>query len=167
VLLPDRHHAVSQMLIVTGIRRELVRRTRVFVTRLLPRILVDLHMGDELVAPLLEAGAPVDRLAAAQTVENVPSQRRRYFARAAVGKDGNADAMVRQQRHRLSPARPAAAMPDEPITVIGVGIEAKAIMRLAELRLAGRGDVDARRMQLADQRGRQQALAVELAFGQM
>ena len=40
-------------------------------------------------------------------------------------------------------------------------------MRLAELGVARRGVVDSRRMQFADQRCRQQTLAVELAFAQM
>src|SRR5213076_1989280 len=55
----------------------------------------------------------------------------------------------------------------QPVTAIAVQLETKAIMRLAEFSVARRGVVDSRRMQFADQRCRQQMLAVELAFAEV
>ena len=117
-----------------------------------PALLVGLHMGDEFVALLAGARAPVDRLAAAQPVDDVPGQRRRHFAWTAIGEDGNSNAEVRHQRHQHPPTGPAAAVKRHPVTAIAVQLEAEAIMRLAELGVARRGVVDSRRMQFADQR---------------
>ena len=58
-------------------------------------------------------------------------------------------------------------MPNQPITAIALELEAKAIVRFAELREFRLRVVDARRMQRVDQRCRQQALAVELALAEM
>jgi hypothetical protein len=92
------------MSVFASIRRELVRRARVFMTRLFTRVLVDLHMGDNFVALLAKARAPLDRITAPQPVDDVPSQRRRHFAWTAIAEDGNSDAEVRQQCHQRPPA---------------------------------------------------------------
>jgi hypothetical protein len=49
------------MLIVAGIGRKVVCRSRICVTDLLPRILVGLQLGKGLFPPFAEALAPVDR----------------------------------------------------------------------------------------------------------
>jgi len=61
----DRHYAISRVLVVTGEGRKVVCRSRICVTDLLPRVLVDLHLDNGSFSSLAEALAPVGRLAAA------------------------------------------------------------------------------------------------------
>jgi len=163
----DRHHPVGGVLILPGVGRERVRRPRVGVAGFLPRLLVGAHLRNRVLALLAKPRAPIDRLAAAQPVDQVPGQRPRHFARAAIGQDGDADAEVGHQRHQRAPAGPAAPVQDQPVAAIARALEAEPVVRLAELGEARHRVVNARRMQLADQRGRQQALAVDLAPAQM
>ena len=105
---------------------------------------------------------PVDRLAAAQPVENVPGQRSQQIARAAIGEDSDPDAEVRQERHAGAPTHPASTVKKDPVPSIAVALEAETIVRRAELGEAGLSLIDARRMEGVDQPGRHQWFAVEL-----
>ncbi|GIQ74379.1 hypothetical protein BraRD5C2_28190 [Bradyrhizobium sp. RD5-C2] len=58
-------------------------------------------------------------------------------------------------------------MLDQSVAAVAVALEAKAVMRLAELRIARQRVVDTRRMQLTDQRCRQYALTIERALTEM
>src|SRR5438876_2280555 len=86
-LLLDRHHAVGGMLIIAGIVREIVRRMRIFVAGLFVGILVGLQVGNVFLALLAGAFSPIDWIAASQSVDDIPSQRRWHFARAAIGEN--------------------------------------------------------------------------------
>src|SRR5215831_6422061 len=155
------------MPILTRTGAQFVRWPRIHVFGLLPRVLVGAHLHKRFLAALAETLAPVDRLVAAQPVNDIPGECRRYFARATVREDRDADAKIGHQGHQRTPADPTAAVGNQPITPIALALKAETIVRFAELRESRHRVVDARRMQLADQLGRQQALTFELALGEM
>src|SRR5262245_2044715 len=133
ILLLDRHDAVSRMLIVASISRKVVCRARICVADLLPRLLVSLHLGKGLPPPLAEAPAPIDRLAAAQPIDDVPGQRSQDFARIAIGQDRDPDAKVRHEGHPCPPTWPTSTMKEHPVTAIALTLKAKAIVHCTEL----------------------------------
>src|SRR5262245_19239267 len=155
------------MLIVAGIGRKVMCRTRIWVTNLLPRLLISLHLGKGLFSSPAGALAPVNRLAAAQPIDDVPGQRSEHFARVAIGQDGDPDAKVRHEGHQCPPTWPTSTMKNQPVTTIALTPKAEAIVRYAKLGEFRLGVVDARRMQCVDQRSRQQAFAIELALAEM
>src|SRR5262245_3462449 len=142
----DRHQAVSRMLVIAGIGREVVRRPRLLVASLLARVLVNLHMRNGGFALLAETVAPADRLAAAQPIDDVPRQRLRHFARAAIRQNRNPDAQRRHQGHARAPPGPTAAVPNQPITAIAVASETEAVVGFAEFGESRLRAVDARCM---------------------
>jgi len=155
------------MFIIAGVGRKFVRGMRVDAPRPGTHLFVCLQLGQNFVPPLALSFAPVDRIAAAQPVDDVPRQRRRYLALAAIGEDRDPDAKVRHERHRSAPSDPTATMTDQSVTTIAVTSEAKAVVRFPELGESRLGVVNAWRVQLGDQRSRKQAFAVELALAQM
>src|SRR5262245_37820277 len=133
ILLLYRHDAVGRMFIVAGIGRKIVRRAGIWVAGLFPRLLVNLHLDKGLFPLLAEALAPIDRLAAAQAIDDVPGQRSQNCARVAIGQDRDPHAKVRHEGHPCSPTRPTSTMKKHPVTAIALTLKTKAIMRCAEL----------------------------------
>src|SRR5947209_6742165 len=145
-----------------------MRGSRVRAAAFFPRHPVDLNLGEGFLALLSETLAPCDRLAAAQSIDDIVSQRFRHAVRASIGEDGNPEVEIRQQCHLRVPAGPASAMPNHPVASVAKGLKAEAIVPALELRVRRlRRDVDERRVKLSDELSRQYPLAIQLSLAQM
>src|SRR5262249_10579857 len=161
----DRHYAIGGILIIASVGRKFVRRARARVASLCPGVLGVPRLGQSFVSPLEASLAPIERIAAAQAIDDMPGENMRHRARTAIGETCAAQPKTGHQRHQRPPADPPAAVPNKTVAAIVSGLEAEAIVPLDEFRLVRprRWTINARRMQLVDQRSREQPLALIFA----
>src|ERR1700742_1685554 len=93
-------------------------RTDALVSAPVAGRLVGWNLGPDPVALLAGACSPVHRIATAQPIYDVVTQRSRYLGRATVGEDRDPDAGVRHEGHQRAPPGPAATVRNDPVAAV-------------------------------------------------
>jgi hypothetical protein len=114
----NRHDPVRGIFVVFRVGCKMVCVPRSGVTDLCPRTPVGVAMREELFPPLAVPFTPTDRIAATQSIDDVPGQNLRNFVRIAVGEDCYSQAKARHERHQWAPADPTTATHNQAVTPI-------------------------------------------------